>query len=742
MCSQLFKWTPGGVRGSSAKRPDRVDGSPPDFDAHRSSRFGAGWFPWLVFLLLLVWVVSRGLVPAFQAATGDFANYHTSARILLGNEPLERAYWSFPWFQKQMDLSGVQDQMGGFIPHPPPMALLMMPLAGFVPVYAKSIWIAASVLLAIGAALLLTRISGLPRLLTGILLLSTGGALINNLLFGQVYLLVLFLIVLGLYLEQQDHPFLSGLCFGGQAAMKYLGLAWLLYFAFKGRRRVVLGGLAALCATALMVVWLDGIQVFMTFFKEVFNRLVAGEIQDPYSTRWQSWNSLFRRLFLFEQTLNPSPAFDSPPLFFAAKNLILWLFSGLSVLVIAKGKSLSKKHDELLRLGWIPLSLLLLSPGGATYHVLLLTISAVFFTRILLDSQRSRWAVVLWLLLLGINLPHHIWLERFVGGWSTVLVYSRLGLLLLYFVLSLVFLPKIPWRYIHRGWILFTLVIALGLGTWQLYRYQKRAADGAVWLAPRGPEFDRHFGLLLDSPDLGSEQTVFSYGELLDDSYSIYSLDGRRWTPPSTRNYYDPDLHHDDESLLMGSAGPLGQEVLLSVSRGSKPEFLIEGSDPSWAPDGRSFTFLNQGRAYLYLPAERRAEPLPAQGDVFDIQFSPAGDALVYCSRNGMRFRLARLSLADRRDEQLLDSSERLQGPGWSPDGFHILFSWGIEGNQDVWVIDPASKALRRLTSHPGNDENPVWDRPNRRILFVSDRGRGLQFGTLYWIPVPEELRQ
>ena len=736
------------LRNGSGKPPGLIDNAlrdPGDGKLPGSvtlEPFRAGWRLRGLFLLLLVWVGYRGLVPSFQVAAGDFANYHTSAQILLSNQSLERAYWDFSWFQKQIDLSGVQSQMGGFIPHPPPTALLLIPLAGFDPVTAKSIWTAVNLLLAIGSALLLTRISGLPLLLTGILLLSTGGALINNLLFGQVYLFVLFSILLGSYFEQKQRPFLSGICFGSLAGVKLLGVAWLLYYAWKGRNRVVLGGVVALGVVTLAVAWLDGFQIFITFFTEVFPRLLASEIQDPFSTRWQSWNSLFRRLFLYEQTLNPTPAFDSPLLFFAAKNLVFWLLSGLSIVVIVTGRDSSKEHNELLRLGWIPLCLLLLSPGGATYHVLLLTISAVFFTRILLDSRRPREAIILWLLLLCINLSHHLWLEPLVGGWSTILVYSRLGFLLLYFILCLTLLADVQWRSVKIRWILLTMAIASVSGIWQFHQYQNRVDDAAVWLMPRGTEFDRHLGLLLDSPNSGSAQMVFSYGELFRDRYSVYSTDGIRWTPPSNGNFYDPDLYQDDRSLLIGTVTSQRQEVLLSPSRGSKPEFVAVGSNPSWAPDGRSFAFLNRSRAYLCTLPDRAIEPLPVGGNLFDIEYSPGGDELVYCSRDSTGFRLARFSLTARREEALLHSRERIQGPSWSPDGSHVLFSWTKNSNADIWALNPGSGELTRLTRHPGNDENPVWDSKSNRIVFVSDRGRGLQFGTLYSLPIPHSLEK
>lgn len=53
-----------------------------------------------------------------------------------------------------------------------------------------------------------------------------------------------------------------------------------------------------------------------------------------------------------------------------------------------------------------------------------------------------------------------------------------------------------------------------------------------------------------------------------------------------------------------------------------------------------------------------------------------------------------------------------------SPDGSEIAFSW----QGDVWVVDAAGGAARRLTIHPAYDHWPRWSPDGREIVFVSDR--------------------
>ena len=86
----------------------------------------------------------------------------------------------------------------------------------------------------------------------------------------------------------------------------------------------------------------------------------------------------------------------------------------------------------------------------------------------------------------------------------------------------------------------------------------------------------------------------------------------------------------------------------------------------------------------------------------------------------------------------MLSSQDRIESPSWSPDGGKIVFCWNRAGNRDIWVIDTQTQETRQLTFHLGAGDEPVWDGINGRILFTSDRGRGLEFSTLYWLPAPE----
>jgi Tol biopolymer transport system component/DNA-binding winged helix-turn-helix (wHTH) protein len=58
----------------------------------------------------------------------------------------------------------------------------------------------------------------------------------------------------------------------------------------------------------------------------------------------------------------------------------------------------------------------------------------------------------------------------------------------------------------------------------------------------------------------------------------------------------------------------------------------------------------------------------------------------------------------------------------WSPDGGTILFNSRRSGSADLYLLDVATRAVRRLTDDPNDEYEPRWSRDGRWIYFVSTR--------------------
>ena len=103
----------------------------------------------------------------------------------------------------------------------------------------------------------------------------------------------------------------------------------------------------------------------------------------------------------------------------------------------------------------------------------------------------------------------------------------------------------------------------------------------------------------------------------------------------------------------------------------------LPGDNPAWSPDG--LTIVADGAGLR--------------------MFSPSGGSGV--------------PLTTRDDDQT---------PAWSPDGKEIVFSSTQGGTRDLWILDVASGATRRLTADAATDDWPAWSPDGGWIAFASDR--------------------
>lgn len=61
--------------------------------------------------------------------------------------------------------------------------------------------------------------------------------------------------------------------------------------------------------------------------------------------------------------------------------------------------------------------------------------------------------------------------------------------------------------------------------------------------------------------------------------------------------------------------------------------------------------------------------------------------------------------------------------PAFSPDGRRMAMTLSRSGNPEIYVMDLGSRALTQLTNHFGIDTEPVWSADGGSVYFTSDRG-------------------
>ena len=188
-------------------------------------------------IVLTIFFIWKGLIPAYTSLQTDFPNYYTSSRLVLEGNHFEKFYDDV-WFQEQIHRFGINEQ-GKFSPFPPLTTLVFLPIAKLEPLLAKQIWTTINLLLLVFNIVLVSSILKTNWKIPLLIFLLSGLALINNFRFGQLYLLLTFTITLGYYLFTQNEKTLSGIMFGLFIPIKYFPLIYIVYFAFKREWKVV-----------------------------------------------------------------------------------------------------------------------------------------------------------------------------------------------------------------------------------------------------------------------------------------------------------------------------------------------------------------------------------------------------------------------------------------------------------------------------------------------------------------------
>jgi hypothetical protein len=405
-----------------------------------NSFFSRAWTT-LMLVGVAAYVFHKGVVPALSEIDADFPGYFTAARIVVDGQDTQRLY-DDDWFREQIRRYGLESAKnpGKFAPFPPPTALLLVPLARFEPLTALRIVTVVSVLCIICSIYLLARILAWNSVDSALFILSSGLAIIGGLRCGQPYILISTFCILGYYLYLERRPVLAGICLGLFVPIKYFPVIILAYFAFRKEWKVLLGGALAIAGVGLVSIDVLGWKVHEIFFLSVFGNHLTGRLslQDqavPFTAVYQSFDTLFDRLFVFDPARNPQPLLAAPILrtagLIAVKGSIL-LAAVAALIKLAREQTSSAAAPSV---GILGILLFLIAPATATYTCALLWLPvALLINYFLAIGARMPAYFILGVYALIGFIPYQ-YAYPFEGhGGLTVLAYPRLYLLLAMFI--------------------------------------------------------------------------------------------------------------------------------------------------------------------------------------------------------------------------------------------------------------------------------------------------------------------
>ena len=339
-----------------------------------------------------------------------------------------------------------------FAPNTPFSALFFTPLTYFSPFKAKFIFnIISSILLTISVF----RLSQYVKLVSWkviIIPIIFFIPIINNLCFGQVYFLILFLIIEG-YLAFKNNKLIAMSIFWSFAIFIKifpLILVLLLIINKKGK------GILFLFLSCLMLlggsILIQGTEVWSFYLNEVLSRSNRGEIAGLFVDNYQSFFMLCKRLLVFDRCNNHLPFFNAPELVAYFYTFFKIFIIGLTSFLIYKNIK-NKDLKTTFSLGIILLSSYLIPAYSSSYGLLVLIPITIF---ILGDFTHKRVLIPLLLVLfIGLNFG-----SLFITFEIYLFRYIRLFILLT--VLLVLIWNKVNFKSVSKIFILSCLLAFIG----------------------------------------------------------------------------------------------------------------------------------------------------------------------------------------------------------------------------------------------------------------------------------------
>lgn len=702
----------------------------------------------LAFLLGLFLI--RGFVPAWRNLNTDFRNYYIAARVYSESSSVSRVY-DFEWFQRQKDHLSIEPCLVTYTPLTLLSAMPILPLASLPPLTAKRCWLVINVGLIALSTVVLMQITQLGWRRILILILLAIDPLAKSFLYGQMHILVFFLLTLAVWLSQRNWSTTAGVSVAVAAALKLYPAIFLLFFLRKKQWKALAGVTGGLIILTVLSVYLFGWESHRIYLIEVLPRIGLGENIDPYAPGWNSLTALLHRLFIAEPELNPHPLFNLPGLYAVVQPLCqaaifipaLWLLFPGTV----------RDGHENLEWAVFATMLIALSTSAGSYHLCLLILAATLGLDWLLAENRRREAWILLVLYGTTCFPWMAWGPDTADGWRILLasprVYPMLGFLFfLYWIIHSS--PGVRERlnaHHRETWAFGGLFLLLAtVGAFQaLHHARGEFGDySSRLLNLRG-------SLLKGDPAVGANGLYFTRMPGRGSSFETwYWSGGRIDSLLRAEDEFHPATAPGLADLWIELAGPVSNIARFSTLPGTiAPNFQVEvrnGEQPSVSPDGAWLAFIreNHGRGGLWIkqlakngssPGGEEHKVVEDSYDVWEGAFEPGNRHIIFAAALTGQPELYSLDLVSSEISRIPIPGP-VRYPAFSPDGQWLAYSRCERGSWHLYVMRPGSAASRRLTGGEYNSISPVWEADSKSVIYATDGRRGLNMTALASITV------
>ncbi len=387
---------------------------------------------WIKSNLPLIFFVIIGgyyVIPPHSFPTHDFGNYYFSALFIKQGIFTSEIYFPFHFNQTVADL-GYVNQFLSFAPNTPFLALFFVPFTFLPLATAKLVFNLISLLLLMVSV---KRLASHLNIHWGYVLIFPLVFLVpikNNLLFGQVYFLLFFLLSEGFLAYQKNQFIRTALWWGLAISLKVFPIVLIGFLLFKHHFKAVGYLLLSVAILTLISISVTGLAPWAFFFLEALPRFNNGEIAGAYVANYQSLFMFLKHILVFDAIENPTGLGQ----YF---NSVLGLMFAVKLFLVSVAIFITKKvKGSFFSFSfWLFISLIS-SPYGSTYSLLVLAF--LYFSTGKLEIQT--WGKSLIILTLTF-----LTLASFKGDYAFPFNYLRLYLMVGLFIgLMVLFRSQIP----------------------------------------------------------------------------------------------------------------------------------------------------------------------------------------------------------------------------------------------------------------------------------------------------------
>lgn len=683
----------------------------------------------VALVILFIW---KGLIPAWSSLNTDFPTYYLAARLYRQGYPVRKLN-DWIWIARQKDHASIDRPVVEFSTPTLLSILPVVPFSWLTPLDAKRAWLVVTLILLLCAAYLIIRMTSLGTRRVALITFLAVDPLRLNFLYGQSYVLMLFLLALAAWLFFDKRQFACGLTLALGSVIKIYPVLFLFYFASKRQWRAILGMILGLLALGTLSLLLFGYEANRAYALEVLPRALRGEVIDPYSVEWNSLAALLRRLFIAEPDLNPHPLIFSP----FAYALLQPLCTAFLLVCFLWASNSSPSGSARLEWATLIVLLLVLSPVVGPYHFCMLILGIALGADALLKQGQREYTALILLVYAVACIPLYRWLEGFDSSWKIFLAFPRLYAMIALAGLSLWKLAGSvaqPFRLrsgraVSFGFLFVCITVVGALSN--LRHLHGQFTNYAQRLTVKSD-------FLLSSEPLVSGDAIF-FTRMARQGYEI----GRLVRHVNTNFNLGMDTFHP---AVDSSAGEVWAELasarsdIVRFDPQSRPLTMSteeqNAEEPSLSRDGKWLVFIREekGKGSLLIKNLKLTEPAAAISsatevadshyDVLEATFL-SDDRVIFSAEPGGRPMLFTADTANRGTAPqtfILDA----RYPAVSPDGIWLAYSEEERGSWQVSTLKLSTGEKRRLTNSDCNSVMPTWRDDSKKLIYATDCGRGL----------------